>query len=156
MAPVSPTSSSVVFRERVTPSAGWWIIALSLSAMTSLLALPLTPVGAALTPLVVGAAVVFWMLSLSTRITVTDDLFAAGRAHIERAHITGATAHDEEESFAQRGRLLDARAFLILRPWAKTVVRVEIDDPADPTPYWLFSSRRGEEFVHALRSLQEA
>ncbi|HJG80129.1 MAG TPA: DUF3093 domain-containing protein [Brevibacterium senegalense] len=150
MAPVSPTSSSVVFRERVTPSAGWWIIALSLSAMTSLLALPLTPVGAALTPLVVGAAVVFWMLSLSTRITVTDDLFAAGRAHIERAHITGATAHDEEESFAQRGRLLDARAFLILRPWAKTVVRVEIDDPADPTPYWLVSTRRADELAAAL------
>lgn len=150
MSPASPTSSAVVFRERVTPSAGWWIIALFLSAMTSLLALPIIPVGAVITPLVVGAAVVLWMVSLSTRIIVTDSSFVAGRAHIDRTHITAATAYDEEESFAQRGRLLDARAFLVLRPWAKTVVRVEIADPADPTPYWLVTTRRPAQLAAAL------
>ena len=31
----------------------------------------------------------------------------------------------------------DARAYLLLRPYLKRAVRVEITDPADPAPYWL-------------------
>ncbi|GAA4508040.1 DUF3093 domain-containing protein [Brevibacterium yomogidense] len=152
MATASPASSSTLYSERLSPSVGWWITVLFLSAMTSLLALPLTQVGAVVVPLVVGAAVIAWMRSLSTPIVVTDQTFVAGRAHIDRTFIAGATGHDAEQSFAQRGHLLDARAHLVLRPWVKTVVRVEIDDPADPTPYWLVSTRRPDALVSALSS----
>ena len=44
----------------------------------------------------------------------------------------------------------DARAFLLLRPYVKTAVRVDLEDPADPTPYWLLSSRRPEALAAAL------
>jgi hypothetical protein len=29
---------------------------------------------------------------------------------------------------------------------------VDITDPSDPTPYWLFSTRKPEELVAALRA----
>lgn len=154
MSSVSPASSglssSPVYQERVTPSVGWWTIVLFLSAMTSLLVFPVSKIAAVITPLIVGALVVVAMRRLSTRIVVTDMVFIAGQAHIERTHITGATAHDPEESFAQRGHLLDVRAFLVLRPWVKTVVRVEIADPADPTPYWLVTTRHPRALAEAL------
>ena len=41
----------------------------------------------------------------------------------------------------------DARAFLLLRPYLKRSVRVEITDPADPAPYWLVSTRHPDELA---------
>jgi hypothetical protein len=49
-----------------------------------------------------------------------------------------------------RGVDLDARAFLKIRPWVKPVVRIELDDDNDPTPYWLVSTRRPKELAAAL------
>ena len=36
----------------------------------------------------------------------------------------------------------DARAFLLIRPYLKESVRVWLDDPEDPTPYWVVSTRQ--------------
>ena len=44
----------------------------------------------------------------------------------------------------------DARAYLLIRPYLKRSVRVELRDPRDATPYWLVSSRRPEQLVTAL------
>ena len=44
----------------------------------------------------------------------------------------------------------DARAYLLLRPYLKRAVRVEIADPADPTPYWLVATRHPETLAAAL------
>jgi hypothetical protein len=33
-------------------------------------------------------------------------------------------------------------AFVVQRPWVRGAVQVHLDDPADPTPYWVVSSRR--------------
>jgi hypothetical protein len=38
------------------------------------------------------------------------------------------------------------------RGWVGPMVRVELRDPADPTPYWLFSVRSAEELAALLRS----
>jgi len=44
----------------------------------------------------------------------------------------------------------DARAFLLLRPYLRRAVMVPVQDPADPTPYWLVSTRQPERLVRAL------
>jgi hypothetical protein len=49
------------------------------------------------------------------------------------------------------GPELDPTAFLMLRAWVAPVVRVEITDPDDPTPYWVFSVRNPEALVAALQ-----
>jgi hypothetical protein len=60
-------------------------------------------------------------------------------------------ALDAESMRAARGRSLDARAYLCIRGWLPQGVKVTLRDPADPTPYWLISSRRPDDFVSALR-----
>ena len=50
------------------------------------------------------------------------------------------TALDAEETRRVAGPDADARAYLLLRPYLKRAVRVEITDPADPAPYWLVST----------------
>jgi hypothetical protein len=40
----------------------------------------------------------------------------------------------------------------VIRGWVDPVVRVTLEDPDDPTPYWLISTRRPEELVRVLTS----
>jgi hypothetical protein len=61
---------------------------------------------------------------------------------------------------ATRRRLLgvDAHplAFVIQRPWIKGAVRITLNDPADPTPYWLISSRHPNDLIAALSTAQKS
>ena len=41
-------------------------------------------------------------------------------------------------------------AFVVQRPWIGTAVQVLLDDPANPTPYWVVSTRRPVELTTAL------
>ena len=41
-------------------------------------------------------------------------------------------------------------AFVIQRPWIPGAVQVLLDDPADPTPFWVVSSRHPVELATAL------
>lgn len=41
---------------------------------------------------------------------------------------------------AALGRQLDPAAYLMHRAWVKTMVLIVLDDPDDPTPYWLVST----------------
>ena len=69
--------------------------------------------------------------------SVDDGWFRAGRARIEAGHLGAVEALDAEETRGSPDREADARAYLLLRPYLKRAVRVEITDPADPAPYWL-------------------
>jgi len=44
----------------------------------------------------------------------------------------------------------DPLAFVVQRPWIGGAVQVVLDDPADPTPYWLISTRDPDRLAAAL------
>jgi Protein of unknown function (DUF3093) len=92
----------------------------------------------------------------AARITVAAGTFRAGRAHIDVAHVGAATPLDAAQTRRIAGMDADARAYLLLRPYLKRAVRVEITDPADPAPYWLVSTRRPEELAGALTALTQS
>ncbi|GAA4389961.1 DUF3093 domain-containing protein [Brevibacterium pityocampae] len=146
----SGSDTVVHYSERLWPPVTWWVVTVLLSAMTSLMVYPVWELGAFIVPVVVLVLAALWLRSLSAPIVVSDAGFRAGPAHIERRFIAEATPFDERGSFAARGVHLDARAFLMTRPWVKTVVRVALDDPADPTPYWLVSTKHPHELAAAL------
>ena len=81
----------------------------------------------------------------SARVSVDAGWFRAGRARIEAVHLGAVAALDAEETRRVAGPEADARAYLLLRPYLKRAVRVEIADPADPAPYWLVCSRHPDE-----------
>jgi hypothetical protein len=51
---------------------------------------------------------------------------------------------------------LDARAWLLIRGWITPVVKVDLTDPTDPTPYWIVSTRRPAEVVAAIAKARAA
>jgi hypothetical protein len=64
--------------------------------------------------------------------------------------IAGVTAFRGEEATLQRGRLLDARAWLLIRGWVGPVVKIDLADASDPTPYWIVSTRTPDALVAAI------
>jgi hypothetical protein len=143
------------YDERLGVPLRWWVQGTMLVASLWLAVVVAVPgvVAWVVTTLAVGL-LVFLMVSYgSARITIADGVLQAGRARISAAHLGRAEALDAEATRRVAGVQADARAFLLLRPYLKRAVRVEITDPADRTPYWLISSRRPDELARVLTGL---
>jgi hypothetical protein len=139
------------YRERLWP-APWVFFATALVIPASLLVfLPISLLTGVAVAIVLYGAIVGVLLLTTPVIEVTSEGFRAGRARIDPRFIGAVQAFEGQDAVAQRGVELDARAWLLLRGWITGVVRVEIDDPDDPTPYWLVSSRRPAELARALK-----
>lgn len=50
----------------------------------------------------------------------------------------------------------DPLAFVVQRPWVSGAVQVLLADPADPTPYWVVSSRQPDRLTAALLAARDA
>ncbi|MGZ5403285.1 MAG: DUF3093 domain-containing protein [Nocardioides sp.] len=143
------------YAERLTVPLRWWVQGTMLVAslwLATVVALP--PV---LAWLVAGAALGLLVALLlgygSARIEVSDGVLRAGRARIELDHLGPATPLDADAARRLAGVDADARAYLLLRPYLKRAVRVDVTDPADPAPYWLLCTRRPDELAAALAGL---
>lgn len=100
---------------------------------------------------VVVAAVLTTLLILSTpQITVTATHLSVGRAQIERRFLGTVEPFTGDDATDQRGTLLNGTAYLCIRGWISPVVKVEVIDPEDSTPYWLTSTRRPQQLAAAL------
>ncbi|MEY4320094.1 MAG: hypothetical protein RLZZ471_35 [Actinomycetota bacterium] len=104
--------------------------------------------------LLIGAAlalvVVFMKLKNSRFIKVDGEFLLLGDAAIPRKIIGKVSAISKEEQFYERGARLDARAFVFLKYGLPEMVKIEIKDKNDPTPYLLVSTRRAKELEDAL------
>jgi hypothetical protein len=146
------------YDERLGVPLRWWVQGVMLVA-TLWLALVVALPGA-LAWVFTGIALALLAALLlsygSPHVTVRDGWFRAGRARIEAAHLGSVAALDAEETRRVSGPEADARAYLLLRPYLKRAVKVEITDPADPAPYWLVSSRHPDELARAVRALSDS
>lgn len=152
---VSPTPTYV---ERLGVPLRWWVQGTMLVATFWLAVVVAVPgVGAWIITAVVLALLIGGLLAFGApRLVVADGAFRAGRAHIGAEHLGVATALDADETRRTAGPQADARAYLLLRPYLKRAVKVEVTDPADPAPYWLVGTRRPEELAQALTALVQA
>lgn len=148
----SSTGTTTLFSEKLWPSIWIWLIAAGLAGAGILVFAPIS-MAAGYTAAAVLFAIMAVLLVLSTpAITVTPESLQVGRASIERRFIGGVGAFRTKEATAERGTRLNGLAYLCIRGWIDPVVRIEITDPSDRTPYWLASTRRPEELVAALTS----
>jgi hypothetical protein len=99
----------------------------------------------------VALAAVVALVGTSPVVEVRDGVLRAGRARVPVALLGEARAVTTPEAMREElGPRLDGRAYVCLRSWARTGVRVALEDPADPTPYWLVSTRRPAELAAAI------
>ena len=151
------TSRATAYHERLRVPLRWWaqgtmFIATFWLAMVVALDATAPVLPWLVTGVLLGLLALFLRSYGDARVVVADGWFRAGRARIEVLHLGSAEALDEEATRFVSGPGADARAFLVLRPYLKQAVKVEVLDPADPTPYWLVSSRHPQALADALNA----
>ncbi len=141
-----------LFRERLRVPVRWWVLwnlMLASFWLAMIVAVPESLTWGITATLVLVSAMMLRTYGSAT-IKVDDSSLQAGRARIASHYLGAAQALDVREMRAASGHEADARAYLLLRPYIRTGVRIWINDAHDPTPYWLISSRRPELLVAAL------
>jgi hypothetical protein len=144
--------SPASYSERLSVPLRWWVQATMLLATLWLAFVVAMPAWAAWSA---TAALLIVMVGLflwfgNAQVAVRDQVLYAGRAHISVDLIGPPETLDPEETRRVHGVEADARAFLLTRPYLKRAVRIPVRDPADPTPYWLLSTRHPDELAAVL------
>jgi hypothetical protein len=151
---VSTSPGPVGYDERLHVPLRWWALLTMFLATVLLAFLVSTPtwVAFAVTGTLTAVVVVVLVSYGAARVSVRDGTFRAGRAQIPVPMLGAAVPLDAAASRRMAGVDADARAFLLLRPYVKRSVRVPVEDPADPAPYWLVSTRHPDRLVAALQA----
>ncbi|KOU71491.1 membrane protein [Streptomyces sp. MMG1533] len=149
--------SATPYEERLTAPRSWWLISFLVGVSMALILLPFGTLPL-LGGLVGGTAVAAVVASSygSPRIRVVGGFLIAGEAKIPVTALGEAEVLDPEEARAWRTYKADTRAFLLLRAYIPTALRVDVTDPADPTPYLYLSTREPERLAEALKSARAA
>jgi hypothetical protein len=132
-----------VYVEQLRVPLRWWAVATMFWASV-LLAL-LVAIPAVVACLLTGALAGLNALVLhsygAAKVSVVGGVFEAGRARIPVHLLAAPEPLDAAAARKAAGVEADARAYLLIRPYVPTAVRVRVADPDDPTPYWLVSTR---------------
>jgi hypothetical protein len=139
----------VRYRERLYPSIG---VFLALSLGFPMLLLAAMPFGLeiGLTVSIIGTASLFGFTFVFSPVIEVDQELRVGRFRIPLKVIGNCTQLNNEELKLAIGVNADARAQLLIRGYIKTGLKIEINDPEDPTPHVIVSTRRPAELAVAL------
>jgi hypothetical protein len=149
-----PPDVTPVFDERLAVPLWWWPLGFGVATLLAaevhmgypgvrawlpyLLTVPLT-------------SVVLLRMSRN-RIQLRGDELRVGQAHIPVRHLGRIQVIHPDAKRTALGPALDPAAFVLHAGWVGPVLQITITDPADPTPYWIFSVRRAEELATLLRA----
>lgn len=146
----APTGTTA-YHERLRVPWTWWLPAVLIAAALAApfawgLPAAVRPAAAVLPLATLGA---LWWLG-RIRVTVVSDEFQVDDARLPLRYISEAVPLGRAGRQQLLGPAADPLAFVIQRPWVPGAVQVLLDDPADPTPYWLISTNRPEQLAAAL------
>lgn len=145
--------ATVLYSEPLRTPWWWYLVAVALACLLSaefhvggVRALDYIPY-LVLVPLAVAG--VWW--GGRSRLQIADGEVHIRGAHLPLRYITGVVALDERTLRRVVGREGDPAAFVQIRPWIGPGVQFWLDDPDDPTPYWVLSTRHPDRVVAAIR-----
>lgn len=147
------TSGTPRFDERLSVPLWWYLPALGLAVLLGAEVHMGYPgirswIGYAITIPICLVALV-WLGHL--RVRVTDGELRAGDARLALRHVGRVDVVQRKDKQVALGPELDPAAYLVHRAWVGPVVRIEVTDPDDDTPYWIVSTRDPDALVAALR-----
>lgn len=141
----------MIFREVLRPPI--WVLAfiyfLFLSIVLSIWAV--FDARVTLATLAISTIALIWIaIAMKTEITFDGDMLKIDKAKIERKYLGQVTVLDRSAMRLMRTREADPAAYLAIKFWEPQGLRVDLIDPRDKTPYWLVTSKRGEELAALL------
>ncbi|WP_156758229.1 DUF3093 domain-containing protein [Actinokineospora pegani] len=151
-------TSPPAYAERLHVTWYWWPLPLLAGALLAAEIHMGYPGVRAWLPYVIVLPLVLVMLWRAGRtpVRVRDGKLLVAEANLPLEHVGEVEVFGKDDKRQVLGRRLDPAAFVAHRGWVGPVVRVRVEDPADPTPYWLFSTRHPERLAAALRARSTA
>ncbi|WP_085958086.1 DUF3093 domain-containing protein [Corynebacterium fournieri] len=153
----SATQPKVLYTERQWVPWYWWV---ALAGLALLLAGQFglnRNIWWFIVPLVLFTALFAWFLFWLSRTTVSVEQDTDGTrwllvedANLPDTVVSRSMVVPGSARQNALGRQLDPAAFLVSRPWVSEHILVVLDDPEDPTPYWLVSAKHPEEVLAAF------
>ncbi|MBC6449440.1 DUF3093 domain-containing protein [Actinokineospora sp. HBU206404] len=101
---------------------------------------------------IVPLALLLIVRSGRTKVAVEDGELLVGDAHLPLEFVGEVEVFEAKDKRRVLGPHLDPAAFMLHRGWVGPLLRVQVTDPADPTPYWVFSTRKPAELAAILRA----
>jgi Protein of unknown function (DUF3093) len=98
------------------------------------------------------AAGLWWLGRI--RVAVEGDQLLVDDARLPLRFVAEAIPLDGAGRRELLGVGADPLAFVVQRPWIPGAVQILLDDPDDPTPYWVVSSRRPDQLASALSGVR--
>ncbi|HWO66390.1 MAG TPA: DUF3093 domain-containing protein [Umezawaea sp.] len=99
----------------------------------------------------VTAAVLLIVRLGSLKVEVSGGELRVGDAHVPLELLGEVEVFTAKTKRKAMGPNLDPAAFVAHRGWIGPMVKVALEDPEDPTPYWLFSARRADRLAELLK-----
>jgi hypothetical protein len=169
-----------VYHERLRVPVSWWLIGLATALLlaTEVVAGFAWPIAVAVYVVLAGlVAAMLWSWSRPT-VLVSEGELRAGPACLSLAAVGEVTALDEAQTRSLRGPRGDPAAFLMMRPYLRQAVYIEVARPgaemrahrrlggfrlhAEMTrppveaPYWLVCTRHPADLVAAINGARPA
>ncbi|MFC0004038.1 DUF3093 domain-containing protein [Micromonospora siamensis] len=148
----TPANAAVEYSEKLR--LPWWY-ALAGLAVAALLAAEVWLGGAGVRAwlpfavLLPATAAALWWLG-RIRVAVRDGELLVDDARLPVRFVADAVPLDAAGRREVLGVGADPLAFVVQRPWIGGAVQVVLDDPADPTPFWVVSSRHPVALAEAI------
>lgn len=150
------SNRDVNYRERVLPG---WSAFLPLLLIFPTFWLAFAPInlfaGIASGSIITLVAVLFMFFNASV-IRIGNGEIAVGKARIPVGLVGAIEIAPKGPRLAARIPNLDANAYLALQNSVKGLLKMDITDKNDPTPYWVFSSRSPDKVIRAVEQAKSA
>jgi hypothetical protein len=150
--PSQKPKEPVLYKERVRPNFGTFVAVFTLLPAVTLVSEPFDfRVGIAVGSILVLA---IWaaLFFLAPVIKLGKTTLTVGAAVIPRSLLGKIEEISKDQIFAERGPRLDPAAYKVFQGTVKTALRIAVNDPDDPTPYWIFSTRKPSQLATVLRA----
>ncbi|MFT4167397.1 MAG: DUF3093 domain-containing protein [Microlunatus sp.] len=145
------------YREWVGPPPTWWVLSLLFSlSWLAAVGFYLGAVAGVIALVCSQGLITAAFVVTAIRLELDGDELRVGRAVLEVAYVSAATGLDPAATTERAGPKADVRAHLVLRPYVRSSIELTLNDPADPVPYWLVSTRRPDELAQAVRAARAA
>jgi hypothetical protein len=144
------------YRERLSAPVSWWITGMvTMFTFGSIVWFGFPLWVAVVTYAFCFAVTAAFLLNWGrATITVTETELIAGDSRLPLGATGELLPLNEAQTTALRGPHADPRAHLLIRPYLRQAVYVEVTDEASQVPYWLLATRHPAELAAAIERLR--
>ncbi len=141
----------MLFKEVIRPPL--WLLAFIYFMFLSLVIAVWAALGnfsALITFIALTIALLVIAVMAKSEVRVNEDELVIGKAHIGVKYLADVEILDKNAMRLLRTRDADPAAFLAIKFWISTGVKITLKDQRDLTPYWLVSCKKGKELKNTL------